>query len=111
MPLVWSLDRDRREVISARSTDDLKYVGLIVHDLRRTGARNLRREGESETVIMKAGGWKTPSVFKRYDIVDEADLDRAAERLNEKRRRLAAQNVGISSRIAQLPVEEKPTIQ
>jgi hypothetical protein len=38
---------------------------------------------------MKIGGWKTASVFMRYDIVSEADLDEDAERLNEKRRKLA----------------------
>ena len=59
--------------------------GLLFHDLRRTGARNLRRLGVSETVIMKIGGWKTANVFKRYDIVDEADLADAASRLDEKR--------------------------
>jgi len=60
---------------------------LLVHDLRRSAARNLRREGESSDVIMLVGGWKTPSVFARYNIIDENDLKRAAERLNEKRRR------------------------
>jgi integrase len=58
---------------------------LLFHDLRRTGARNLRRLHVSETVIMKIGGWKTANVFKRYDIVDEADLADAASCLDDKR--------------------------
>ena len=34
--------------------------GLEVHDMRRTGARNFRRDGIAESVIMKIGGWKKP---------------------------------------------------
>src|SRR5439155_8372156 len=49
-------------------------LGLIFHDLRRSGARNLRRAGVAESVIMRMGGWKTRSMFERYAIVDERDL-------------------------------------
>jgi len=57
---------------------------LLVHDLRRTAARNLRRLGESEGVIMSIGGWKTRHVFERYNIKSRDDVKRAAARLDEK---------------------------
>ena len=55
--------------------------GLLFHDLRRSGARNYRRAGVGEDVIQRIGGWKTASMFKRYNIVDERDLADAGERL------------------------------
>jgi integrase len=58
-----------------------KYTGLIFHDLRRTAARNLRRAGIAETVIMKIGGWRTRSVFERYAIVSRTDIADAMRKL------------------------------
>jgi hypothetical protein len=69
-----------------------KYRGLLVHDLRRTGEGNLRRLDVSESVGMKIGGWKTESVYRRYDIIDEADITDAAQRLDEKVRAEFGQN-------------------
>jgi hypothetical protein len=45
----------------------------------------MRRLGIGETVIMKVGGWKTAEIFRRYDIVDQTDLEDVARRLDEKR--------------------------
>lgn len=63
----------------------LRYDGLLVHDLRRTGVRNLRRLGFAEKTIMEISGHRTASVFRRYDVTDEADLAQVALALDRKR--------------------------
>ena len=63
---------------------DLKYDGLLVHDLRRTSVRKLRRLGFAEKTIMEISGHKTAHVFRSYDIVDESDLAAVAAALDRK---------------------------
>src|SRR5439155_6452798 len=62
----------RRAWLSACTAAGLPH--RIVHDFRRTSARNLSRAGVPEGVIMGLCGWKTRSVFDRYRIVNERDL-------------------------------------
>jgi integrase len=51
----------------------------LFHDLRRSAARNMRRAGIAEKTIMEIGGWETNAMFRRYDIHDAKDLQRAGE--------------------------------
>jgi integrase len=81
------ITRNGRPVVDTReawerATTAAGVPGLILHDLRRTGVRNLRRLGVSEHVAMRISGHKTSSVFRRYDIVDEDDLREVAKRLD-----------------------------
>ena len=46
----------------------------MFHDFRHVAKSNLRNAGNISTVIMKASGQKTLSMFIRYNLVDEEDL-------------------------------------
>jgi len=74
--------------------------GVLFHDLRRSGARNLRRAGVAEDVIMRRGGWRTRSMFSRYSIVDEQDLADAGQAYARFLERAAS----ASRKVERLPV-------
>ncbi len=61
-----------------------KYKGLLLHDLRRSAVRNLRKAGVNESVIMRISGHKTAEVFRRYNIVSTDDVSTAMRTLELK---------------------------
>jgi integrase len=82
----WLFHRNGRPVKDFRDTWETackasNLEGLLVHDLRRSAARNLARAGIREQVAMEITGHKTASMYRRYRIVDERDLKEATESL------------------------------
>ncbi len=53
----------------------------LMHDFRRSSVRNLCNAGVDQTTAMLLTGHRTAEVFRRYRIVNEADLRSAGAKL------------------------------
>jgi hypothetical protein len=64
--------------------------GLLVHDLRRSAAKAMRRAGVPESTIMATMGCKTAAIFRRYCIVSARDQQEVVEKLEQARQAASA---------------------
>lgn len=62
---------------------DAGHPGRLLHDFRRTAVRRLERSGVPRSTAMALVGHKTEAIYRRYAIVDESSLRRAAELITE----------------------------
>jgi hypothetical protein len=60
-----------------------QYKGLLIHDFRRSGVRNIIRSGVPRRIAMKISGHLTESTFERYNIVDSTDLHEAMAKVEK----------------------------
>jgi integrase len=88
----------------ARACKQAGLADRLVHDLRRTFAREMRRAGVSEGGIMRLAGWRSRSMFDRYNIIDEADLSRAVARATVKSEPPAVPSDSLSSSAPTTPL-------
>lgn len=67
-----------------------KLPHRLFHDFRRAAARRLTNAGIPQVVAMRITGHKTPSMYRRYSIVEMADMAKALSALLRPRKRAAA---------------------
>ncbi|MEO6307390.1 MAG: tyrosine-type recombinase/integrase [Nitrospiraceae bacterium] len=65
----------------SQACDKVGLVGMLRHDFRRSAFRNMERGGGPRSVAMKISGHKTESIYRRYAIVSESDIQDATRRL------------------------------
>ena len=84
-PLVF-----RRDAVTVRAwrtawPEACRHAGVpgrLLHDCRRTAARNLVRAGVPERVAMQLTGHRSRAIFDRYNIVREEELHQAGAQLH-----------------------------
>jgi integrase len=61
-----------------RACGEIGLAGRLIHDLRRSGVRHLIGAGVDPHTVMAFSGHRTPSMLRRYHILNVEDLRTAA---------------------------------
>jgi integrase len=61
-----------------RACGEIGLAGRLIHDLRRSGVRHLIGPGVDPHTVMAFSGHRTPSMLRRYHILNVDDLRTAA---------------------------------
>jgi len=107
-PIKWVFHRDGEKVaginkVWKEATKQAGCPGLLLHDFRRGAVRRLTRcPGISRELAMSLTGHRTESVFKRYNIIDAADLERGADAL-EALEAAELESVTVLSQLDEIP--------
>jgi integrase len=72
--------------------------GRLVHDLRRSGVKHLIDSGNDPHTVMAFSGHRTPSMLRRYHIIDLDDLRRAAAKASAHRNESVAPVTALATR-------------
>lgn len=72
---------DRIDKTWKASLRRLKLPKILLHDLRRTAASNMRKAGIDEIDVMRCMGWKSRAMFIRYNITNDRDTARVGRKM------------------------------
>jgi integrase len=81
-----------------RACTAIGLSGRLVHDLRRSGVKHLIDSGNDPHTVMASSGHRTPSMLRRYHIIDFDDLRRAAAKASAHRAESVASVTPLTTR-------------
>jgi integrase len=73
---------------------EAKLPHRLFHDFRRAAARRLTNAGVPQSIAMRVTGHVTPSMYRRYSIVETSDMARGLERVAAREEGAKVRRIG-----------------